>query len=119
MIMGIIILKKRYTLSKFISVGMITIGIILCTLLSSQQKAVCTDCGENNIPDEAVESENFFWWLIGILILVAALLLSARMGIYQEKLYQHHGKHPDEALYYTVCIQLITYHTSHNKKLLV
>lgn len=36
MIMGVIILKKRYTLDKYISVGMITAGISLCTIVSSQ-----------------------------------------------------------------------------------
>jgi UDP-xylose/UDP-N-acetylglucosamine transporter B4 len=35
MIMGILILKKKYTLDKYISIGMITIGIIICTLMSS------------------------------------------------------------------------------------
>lgn len=36
MIMGVIILKKKYTLDKYISVGMITTGIALCTIVSSQ-----------------------------------------------------------------------------------
>ena len=35
MIMGILILKKKYTLEKYISVAMITLGIIICTLMSS------------------------------------------------------------------------------------
>lgn len=39
----------------------------------------------------------------GIILLTVALFVSARMGIYQEVLYKTHGKHPQEALYYTVC----------------
>jgi solute carrier family 35 (UDP-xylose/UDP-N-acetylglucosamine transporter), member B4 len=35
-------------------------------------------------------------------MLSVALLLSAGMGIIQEKLYKKYGKHPDEALYYNV-----------------
>ena len=35
-------------------------------------------------------------------MLTLALLLSAGMGIEQEKLYKTHGKHPDEALFYNV-----------------
>lgn len=35
MIMGIIIMKKMYTSSKFLAVAMITLGIILCTYISS------------------------------------------------------------------------------------
>lgn len=37
-------------------------------------------------------------------MLTVALFVSARMGIYQEVLYKKHGKHPSEALYYTVRI---------------
>ena len=37
-------------------------------------------------------------------MLSVALLLSAGMGIIQEKLYKKYGKHPDEALYYNVNI---------------
>lgn len=36
MVMGVIILKKKYSLDKYISVGMITAGISLCTIVSSQ-----------------------------------------------------------------------------------
>lgn len=36
MVMGVIILKKKYTLDKFISVGMISAGITICTIVSSQ-----------------------------------------------------------------------------------
>lgn len=109
MILGIIILKKRYTLWKFVSVGMITAGIIICTLISGQMtahKTTCSDCGEENVVNEAQEDDDYFWWLIGIFILITALLLSARMGIYQEKLYKEYGKHPDEALYYTHMLSL-------------
>lgn len=34
MIMGILILKKRYELSKYVSVLMITAGIVICTIVS-------------------------------------------------------------------------------------
>ena len=35
-------------------------------------------------------------------MLVFALVVSALMGLYQEKLYAAHGKHPEEALFYSV-----------------
>lgn len=44
----------------------------------------------------------FFWWVCGVTLLVIALFISARMGIYQEVLYRNHGKFPHEALYVTV-----------------
>ncbi|EFA12028.1 UDP-xylose and UDP-N-acetylglucosamine transporter [Tribolium castaneum] len=101
MIMGILILKKRYTLEKYVSVAMITLGIIICTLMSSGNKKVeaCVDCDIQVEKKEA--DDHFFWWIIGIALLTGALLLSARMGIYQESIYKHYGKHPQEALYYT------------------
>jgi len=107
MIMGIIILKKKYTWDKYLSVLMITAGIIICTLYSSKEVGKsCTDCDPNNKigaenTKEPVNVDHFFWWVIGILLLTGALLLSARMGIYQESLYKVHGKYPEEALYYT------------------
>lgn len=109
MIMGILILKKKYTWDKYLSVLMITGGIIICTLYSSKEVGkACKDCDlkdnlgdHTNQEDASASVDQFFWWVIGILLLTGALLLSARMGIYQETLYKQHGKHPEEALYYT------------------
>ncbi|CAG9855383.1 unnamed protein product [Phyllotreta striolata] len=104
MVMGIIVLKKKYTFEKYFSVFCITAGIIICTLYSSKpQKAACTDCDPHAQikVDENVDYEHFFWWVIGIILLTGALLLSAAMGIFQEQLYKKHGKQNQEALYYT------------------
>ena len=35
-------------------------------------------------------------------MLIFALIVSALMGIYQETLYGTYGKHPEEALFYSV-----------------
>lgn len=128
--MGIIILKRRYDFSKYLSVLMITAGIVICTIVSGsnvvsihRQLTHLIQC--NNVfagfffvfsiqivqkstanPDLAKEEASaysvFFWWLCGIALLTFALFVSARMGIYQEVLYKQHGKHPREALYITV-----------------
>ncbi|CAG9817010.1 unnamed protein product [Phaedon cochleariae] len=103
MILGIVILRRRYTLEKYVSVALITLGIIICTLYSTKPKqTACYDCDPDaiNVPGE-VPADHFFWWVIGIILLTGALLLSAGMGIFQEQLYKRHGKHPQEALYYT------------------
>lgn len=39
---------------------------------------------------------------LGIAALTFALLMSARMGIFQETLYKQFGKHSKEALFYNV-----------------
>lgn len=108
MIMGILILKKRYDFSKYASVLMITAGIVICTIVSG------TEVKDTSNPDlrkdTAADSENqfsvFFWWALGITLLTVALFISARMGIYQEVLYKRYGKHPREALFYTHLLPL-------------
>ncbi|XP_018578845.1 UDP-xylose and UDP-N-acetylglucosamine transporter [Anoplophora glabripennis] len=104
MILGIVIVKRKYTLEKYISVLLITLGIIICTLYSSntQAQVACSDCeGDYQNVKSEVSPDHFFWWVIGIILLTGALLMSAGMGIFQEQLYKKHGKHPQEALYYT------------------
>ena len=98
MIMGIIILKKTYTFSKYLSVFMISSGIVICTIISGQEiKSTQTIDVKPTTP-----WDDFFWWTVGILLLTLALFISARMGLYQEVLYRRYGKHPKEALFYTV-----------------
>lgn len=105
--MGIIILRKRYDIWKYVSVLMITLGIILCTIVSGSKVEKITpteaSAAELDAKNEALGFSAFFWWSLGITLLTVALFLSARMGIYQETLYKRYGKHPDEALFYTVC----------------
>ncbi|TDG40877.1 hypothetical protein AWZ03_012700 [Drosophila navojoa] len=102
MIMGIILLKKRYNLRQYSSVAMITAGIILCTLVSSG------DVKDNTHPTLRVDTSfsDFFWWGVGIALLTIALLVTAYMGIYQEVIYKRCGKHPNEALFYTHMLPL-------------
>lgn len=99
MILGIIILKNSYAFTQYFSVVLITLGIIICTLASSK---------DHKTLDESLKDNEFkfFWWIVGITMLTVALLLSAGMGIIQEKLYKKHGKHPDEALYYNHVLTL-------------
>ena len=39
---------------------------------------------------------------VGVAILTAALLLAARLGIFQEVLYREYGRHSQQALFITV-----------------
>nr|XP_045367141.1 UDP-xylose and UDP-N-acetylglucosamine transporter [Camelus bactrianus] len=96
MILGIIILKKRYSIFKYTSIALVSVGIFICTFMSAKQ-----------VTSESSSSENdgfqaFAWWLLGIGALTFALLMSARMGIFQETLYKQFGKHSKEALFYNV-----------------
>ncbi|XP_034542496.1 UDP-xylose and UDP-N-acetylglucosamine transporter [Notolabrus celidotus] len=100
MILGIIILKKRYTPSKYLSIALVSAGIFICTIMSAKQV---------NMSGEGSEEQSFqalMHWLLGIAMLTFALLMSARMGIFQETLYKKYGKHSKEALFYNHCLPL-------------
>lgn len=106
MIMGIIILKKQYTPLKYLSVIMITAGIVICTIQSGTE--VKAHGSENRTAEEdaALRPMDIFWWTVGILILTCALFLSARLGIFQETINKKYGKHPYELLLYTHMLPL-------------
>lgn len=100
MILGIIILKKRYSASKYLSIALVSVGIFICTIMSAKQV---------NVESEGSEEQGFYVflrWLVGIAMLTFALLMSARMGIFQETLYKQQGKYPKEALFYNHCLPL-------------
>lgn len=100
LILGVIIMKKRYKMSKYLSVMMISAGIVLCTLVSAGQPS------SNPGASEEEGAAEFARWLIGIGMLTFALFMSARMGIYQEQIYSKYGKHPNEALFYNHALPL-------------
>uniref|UniRef100_A0AAZ1XJ62 Solute carrier family 35 member B4 n=1 Tax=Oreochromis aureus TaxID=47969 RepID=A0AAZ1XJ62_OREAU len=108
MILGIIILKKRYSASKYLSIALVSAGIFICTIMSAKQ--VVSAAAEHwNVSNEGSEDQGFYafmHWLIGIAMLTFALLMSARMGIFQETLYKKYGKHSKEALFYNHCLPL-------------
>ncbi|XP_041650478.1 UDP-xylose and UDP-N-acetylglucosamine transporter [Cheilinus undulatus] len=100
MILGIIILKKRYSASKYLSIALVSAGIFICTIMSAKQV---------NVSNEGSEEQGLYalmHWLTGIAMLTFALLMSARMGIFQEMLYKQYGKHSKEALFYNHCLPL-------------
>ncbi|XP_063165002.1 nucleotide sugar transporter SLC35B4 [Candoia aspera] len=101
MALGIIILKKRYTVSKYTSIALVSLGIFTCTFMSAKEVSSVSRTREDG---ESVSA--FLWWLLGIAALTFALLMSARMGIFQETLYKKFGKHSKEALFYNHALLL-------------
>merc|ERR1712088_1258678 len=110
MILGMIILNKRYTKVKYLSVIIISIGITACTIVSGQSvssnKNQATEYKAGEGEGEGEPAMDFMWWMVGIAMLTFALFMSARMGIYQEVIYAKYGKHSDEALFYCHCLPL-------------
>ncbi|KAL8222480.1 UNVERIFIED_CONTAM: hypothetical protein K2H54_076987, partial [Gekko kuhli] len=101
MALGIVILKKRYSVYKYASIALVSAGIFTCTFMSARQ--VSSDSSRNEDEDSI---SVFLWWLLGIAALTFALLMSARMGIFQETLYKQFGKHSKEALFYNHALPL-------------
>ena len=77
MLLGVIILGKQYSMSKYVSILMITAGIITCTYSSTSSKSV----------EGGDEEKDESWIMVGISLLTFALFMSARMGIYQVNLF--------------------------------
>lgn len=96
LVMGVLVLGRSYSLSKYLSVIMITLGTIICTFASAENLEETRDPADST----------FTTWLTGIGILTFALFMSARMGIFQEMLYVRHGKHPREALFFIHTLSL-------------
>merc|ERR1719219_2404486 len=100
MLMGVAVMGKSYRTDKYVSVIFITIGIVLCTLMSTG--------GETKDAGTAQEQ------LIGIALLSFALLVSSGMGLLQEKTYAKFGKHPSEALFIDHVLGLPLFYFSYN-----
>ncbi|CAG0898396.1 unnamed protein product [Cyprideis torosa] len=101
MILGMIILRRRYTLTKKMSVAMVSVGIAICSLASGRDMM-------NRTTNQLLSGgfTPFFWWCVGVAMLTVSLFLAARLGIFQETLYQKYGKHPRESLFYSHAIPL-------------
>ncbi|XP_045164066.2 UDP-xylose and UDP-N-acetylglucosamine transporter-like [Mercenaria mercenaria] len=97
LVLGVLILKRKYPISKHLSVIMITIGICACTWASA----------DSHEADEGESVEHFvFNYVMGVGTLVLSLFLTARMGIYQETIYKEYGKHPKESLFFNHALPL-------------
>lgn len=98
LLLGSILLKRTYAMTKFVSVAMISLGIFICTLITSMDATQSVD-GEGG-------ALNFMPIMAGTVLLLVSLLLSARLGIYQETLFLTYGKHSREALFYNHALPL-------------
>ena len=115
MLMGIFIMGKTYNRIKYVSVVMISCGIFLCTVMSATNRVSIktgkvifyneTETEEHVLVDD-FDYEELRQMVCGVVLLTFALILSTRMGIYQEDLFTTYGKHAKEALFYTHALPL-------------
>ncbi|CAG8605690.1 4984_t:CDS:2 [Acaulospora morrowiae] len=90
MVLGWALAGKRYTLKQVISVVMVTLGVVLATISS----------GSINTKGRVIDVSTSDY-VIGIILLSIALILSGIMGLYQEFTYQKYGSNWRESLFYT------------------
>ncbi|KAI8365102.1 UAA transporter [Blakeslea trispora] len=88
MILGALLLKKKYSLGQIVGVLFVTAGVIWATLDNASAH------NDNN-------SGSTTEFITGILLLLVAMILSAGMGLFQEVTYKKYGKQWREGLFYT------------------
>ncbi|THH11262.1 hypothetical protein EW145_g775 [Phellinidium pouzarii] len=100
MLMGWIIEKRRYTKIQICSVILITLGVALTTLSSSQShRKVWTASAPPS--DEQLDVASYGKYAIGIGILSLALLLSGLLGLAQDRAFERYGRGDwAEAMFY-------------------
>lgn len=99
MVLGMILMKKRYTRSQTFAVIIVTIGVIYATTgaRATTQKA-STSSPRSNKPQEVSTGD----YAIGVIMLLVALIVSSLMGLLQESTYRTYGAEWREGLFYSV-----------------
>ncbi|KAF9982176.1 golgi uridine diphosphate-N- acetylglucosamine transporter, partial [Modicella reniformis] len=87
MVLGMVLMKKRYTRSQTFAVIVVTIGVIYAT---SSAKA--------NTQKAQVSTGDY---AIGVSMLSVALIISSLMGLLQEATYRTYGSEWREGLFYS------------------
>eukprot|EP01137_Pigoraptor_chileana_P007457 Opistho-2@53088 len=75
LILGVVVMGKRHSTIKFLSVALVTAGIILCTWISGKRDDVK--------PAEVVDADALAY-VVGLSILSFSLVASSFSGLYQE-----------------------------------
>ena len=116
LLMNRLLLGRQYPLKKYLSVLAITAGIIMCTLATASLEKVerafnltfdvinwifLLQKAEASLSLEEAQ-KHYREWTIGVVMLSTALLISSYLAICQERMYRNYGKHPREAMFYTV-----------------
>jgi solute carrier family 35 (UDP-xylose/UDP-N-acetylglucosamine transporter), member B4 len=87
-----IILGRRYRVSAYIAVIMITAGVIISTRTATKTSSEQSNTEGSSSNDMA----------IGIALLFTSLVSGSLLGIYQEVTYRKYGAHWRESLFYSV-----------------
>ncbi|KFD71640.1 hypothetical protein M514_05352 [Trichuris suis] len=99
LLLGRWLLNKQYSWRKYISVFVISAGIILATMATYNSQQIAKRA-------EAAPTTLDIRLLIGVSMLLFALIFSSVLGIFQETMYRRYGKHSREAMFYVHFLSL-------------
>ncbi|KAG0234545.1 golgi uridine diphosphate-N- acetylglucosamine transporter [Actinomortierella wolfii] len=102
MLLGMLLMKKRYSKSQIFAVFIVTIGVIYATTSANQvtakQKGGKASSSSSSTGNEDVKATEY---AIGIIMLLVALIISSLMGLLQESTYSKYGAQWREGLFYS------------------
>ncbi|KAI8996380.1 UAA transporter [Trametes punicea] len=94
MLLGYLVLKKRYSFAQVAAVAFVSAGVVLATLSRPS-----TSNASGNPPDIGR-------YTIGVVMLTVSLLLTGILGVLQERTYTTYGPHWKEGVFYTHSLSL-------------
>ncbi|KAG0252506.1 golgi uridine diphosphate-N- acetylglucosamine transporter [Mortierella polycephala] len=99
MVLGMILMKKRYSRAQMFAVLTVTIGVIYATTSAKAGpgKKPSAPSGNGSGSHEASTGD----YAIGVFMLTVALIVSSLMGLLQESTYQTYGSEWREGLFYS------------------
>ncbi|KAF8298286.1 UAA transporter [Clavulina sp. PMI_390] len=102
MLMGWLVMGKRYSILQVLSVLLVSVGIGIATTLganTSKPRAAASSFDASGA--DALSASDVMQYTVGILMLTAALVLSTFLGFSQEKTYGQYGRqHWEEGMFF-------------------
>ncbi|KAI0372810.1 UAA transporter [Pilatotrama ljubarskyi] len=94
MLLGYLVLKKRYSIAQVAAVAFVSAGVVLATL------------SRPSTPKTSGNPLDIGRYSIGVFMLTVSLLLTGILGVLQERTYTKYGPHWKEGVFYTHCLSL-------------
>lgn len=99
MVLGMLIMKKRYSAPQIFAVTIVTIGVIYATTSAKTNNSSKTSPSNTAGGAEGVSTGDY---AMGVLMLTIALVISSLLGLLQEATYKKYGAEWREGLFYSV-----------------
>ncbi|KAG0354663.1 golgi uridine diphosphate-N- acetylglucosamine transporter [Podila minutissima] len=98
MVLGMLIMKKRYSASQIFAVTIVTIGVIYATTSAKTNNSSKTPPSKTAGGGGGVSTGDY---AMGVMMLTIAMIISSLLGLLQEATYQKYGSEWREGLFYS------------------